>query len=252
MGRSATVGAKMLDRSLLLPLAALVAACSGAPGGRAEAPKTGDLGPLPVTPWPGPSRFFHAVAEDCFWVAHTDALDRVVCTGSRMELATTGEVLASAWEDDRITGDDPLVGGLAVKPELGGGFYFWTQYRVFRAETFTGSLTPIGLGSRAEPGPSIRGLRHGFGGVVAVTEDGPRLIKKTANVALPFPIAGVSDFGAIDDTRGLRIDVFGRPGSTGDTGKSWFEAPLVGMQARTISVGAGEMWFETWQGKAAL
>ncbi len=202
---------------------------------------------------PGNPRFFQLSPDDTYWVTHDTSHDRVLSTGARLELSSTGEVLASAWETDKASGGDILAGGLAVAPHLGGGYLFWTQSRVFRSMDFTGPLVPISLGLADPTDVNIRGLRNGLRSVLIATDAGPRELLPNAMSAGAFPDAGITDLAAIDASRALRIDAFGRTAWTVDGGKTWSDAlQIAGTGIRNIGVAPDEIWFETNNGRASL
>lgn len=191
--------------------------------------------------------------DEAFWVSHDAARDRVLSTGARLELSPSGEVLAAAWESDKAHNGDILLGGLAVAPHLGGGYLFWSQSRVFRATEFTGPLVPVGLGSADAADTAIRGIRNGLRGAVIATDAGPRELLPGANVATAFPDPGVTDLAALDASRALRLDAFGRTAWTVDGGKTWNDGTqITGLSVRGLGVSPDELWFETWQGRAVL
>src|SRR5262249_34189513 len=152
---------------------------------------------------------------------HDASRDRVVSTGARLELSPQGEVLASAWEMDKAHNGDLLVGGLALAPHLGGGYVFWTQSRLFRSTQFTGPLGPAALGVADAADTQIRGVRNGMRGAMIATDSGVRELLPGASTATAYPEPGVTDLAALDASRALRIDTFGRTGWTTDGGKTW-------------------------------
>jgi hypothetical protein len=235
--------------------AALVLALAGC-SAATDLPKTGAAGagePGPSAAIPGNPRFFQVSPDDTYWVAHDATRDRVVSTGVRLELSPAGEVISSAWETDKASGSDLLVGGLALAPHLGGGYLFWSQTRVFRAAEFTGPLVPVGLGVPDAGEMNVRGIRNGLRGAMIATDSGPRELLPGATVATPFPDAGINDLAALDASRAIRLDAFGRPSWTVDGGKTWNDAShLLGLGVRGIAVAPDEMWFETNQGRATL
>lgn len=235
--------------SLTLVLAA--AGCSASAGAPPAEPQ-GAGQPAASAPLGNP-RFFQSMPEEAFWVTHDASRDRVVSTGARLELSPTGEVLAAAWETDKAHNGDMLLGGLALAPHLGGGYLFWTQARVFRAADFTGPLVPVGLGVADAADTAVRGVRNGLRGAVIATDAGPRELLPGANVATPFPDPGMTDLAALDASRAIRLDAFGRSAWTIDGGKTWSDATAItGLSVRGIAVSPDEIWFETWQGRALL
>jgi len=235
--------------SVALVLASL--GCSAASGPPASGGH-GD-GQPPVTGLPGNPRFFQLSPDDSYWVTHDSSRDRVISSGARLELSSTGEVLASSWETDKANQGDLLAGGLAVAPHLGGGYLFWAQSRLFRSTDFTGPLVPISLGIADASDTSIRGLRNGLRGVVIATDTGPRELLPGATIATAFPDPAITDLAALDASRAIRLDAFGRAAWTIDGGKTWTDSPVVsGSGLRGLAVSPEELWFETNQGRAAL
>lgn len=242
-----------MSRKALGSVAFVLAAlgCSAAAGppateGRAE-------GQEPVAGLPGNPRFFQLSPDDSYWVTHDSNRDRVISSGARLELSATGEVLASAWETEKANQGDLLAGGLAIAQHLGGGYLFWSQSRLFRATDFTGPLVPVSLGIADAADTSIRGVRNGLRGVMIATDTGPRELLPGATIATPFPDPAITDLAALDASRAIRLDAFGRAAWTIDGGKTWTETPVVtGSGLRGIAVSLDELWFETNQGRALL
>lgn len=238
--------------SLALVLAAVACSACSAAGGPPAADPHEDGQPKAVG-IPGNPRFFQVSSDDTYWITHDTSHDRVLSSGARLELSSTGEVLASAWETDKATAGDVLAGGLAVAPHLGGGYLFWSQSRVFRATDFTGPLVPISLGLADPTDVNIRGLRNGLRSVMIATDAGPRALSPGATSAVAFPDPGVTDLAALDGSRALRVDAFGRTAWTIDGGKTWNDAlQIVGTGVRNLAVSPDELWFETNNGRAVL
>ena len=222
----------------------LLAACATAP--RAPTPDARALVPAsPPAPSP-PSRFFHALPEAGFWVTHDEAVDRLVVEGARLELAPSGQVLRAAWDEDLLERGDVILGSVAAPP--GGGFVHWTRNHLFRSSLFTGPITPIA--SITPEGAGLRGVRPGLLGLVAITDEGPRVIAAGSARLAPFDAPGVLDVVAASPTRAIQLDVFGRTTATFDGGRTWQSlTSSVGIAARAVSADDGELGVETWQGR---
>lgn len=243
----------MLRQVLGSTLLALVAAgCSASTGAPAEDAR-GASESSQSSALPGNPRFFQLLPDDTFWVTHDAKRDRVISTGARLELSPSGEVLASAWETDKAHGGDILLGGLALAPHAGQGFVFWTQSRLFRAAEFTSPLIPVSLGVADAAETQIRGVRNGLRGALIATDAGVRELLPGASTATASPEPGVTDLAALDPSRAIRVDAFGRAGWTTDGGKTWNDAgALLGLGLRSLAASPDELWFETWQGRALL
>lgn len=248
--------------AMALALGALTAACAaGCAGGegrgaarvadRASGAGAGERGGAPEA---SGARYFQVIPEDAYWVSHDETKDRVIAAGARLELTPQGELLRSAWESEEATRGDALQGALAVAPHLGGGYVYWTSTKAFWSAEFTGPLEPVAI-PRAALGaePVIRGARNGLRSVFLITESGPLEIAMGGagpRRAAAATEAALSDFAAIDASRALRLDVFGRASVTIDGGKRWIDAtPFAGISARAIAVGSSELWLDTWAGR---
>jgi hypothetical protein len=250
--RSATVAAgRQMPRVAALAPGALVrcaplvgflalAACAAARPSAASAP----LGAAPVLAAKA-SRFFHALPEAGFWVTHDGVLDRIVVEGARLELAPSGQILAAAWEDDRLQRADAIVGSIAVPADQGGGFVHWTKTRLLRSTTFTGPIELVGV-----VGDGLRGVRPGLAGLLVIADVGPGRLVAGGRSVEPAADPGVVDLVAASATRAIRLDVFGRPAATFDGGRTWLDLTAsVGIGVRSISAEEGELGVETWQGR---
>lgn len=185
----------------------------------------------------------HSPTETDFWVHHDATRDLVVAGGARLEVAASGEIASVAWDLDLARRNEPIVGALMVPARLGGGFVLWSHRRVFRAHAFTGPLDPVasqGIGS-------VRGARSGADAVLIFTENGPRELAPGAMALRASREPGLLDAAALDDGRRARLDVFGRASASAD-GKRFVDlTPAVGLAARHVAVGEGELWIDTFQ-----
>lgn len=253
----------MLGRALVLVSLLAVGACAPSASARPDAASAGGKGPAGVTSAGGAAigaRYFQVTPDEVYWVTHGPEIDRVVSSGARLELSPRGEIRAAAWELDDATRDDGLLGSMAVADHLGGGFVHWSSYRLFRSAAFTGPLEPVALGVPVAPGvPSeerhvtIRGARNGLRGVIVFTEGGPREILPGALRATAFTEPALADIAALDASRAVRLDAFGRAAVTVNGGGAWTDiSPLAGIAVRSIAVGPSELWLDTWSGRVKL
>lgn len=197
------------------------------------------------------ARVFQGLPEEAFWVEHTSDRDRVVAGGSRLELTPRGEVTAAAWEVELATTGELIVGSLAVPAHLGGGFVHWSRSRVFRSKEFTGPLEPVVAGAAGDAG--VRGARSGLSSVVVITEAGPRELLPGSSKLTPMRAPGVFDLVALDASRALRLDLFGRAAATDDGGKTWADlSPRAGVAVRSLGQTPSELLLETWQGRFSV
>ncbi|AKT42011.1 hypothetical protein [Chondromyces crocatus] len=243
----------MLARALgLLGFAGLLACGSavapevGASGRSPVAPGTRGAPVLPGQPLAGGGRWFQNGTDMMTWVRSGDAQDEAIFAGSRMVLSPGGELLEAAWEGELWATGKPIIGAIAVAPQLGGGFVHWTREEVFRSSTFTGPLQRVHLGmTRGE----VRGARNDLAGVVVFTDRGPRLLPAGASETQPYPEAGVFDAVALDASRAARMDMFGRARVTRDGGRSWSDVSSeTGMFVRGLVPGKDAVSLETWMG----
>src|SRR5262245_45445156 len=103
------------SRTVVVPALLAIASCAR----RRDTARPLTAAVRPTTGPSGRSVFFHAVPEEAFWVSHTAELDRVVSSGSRLELAPSGELLSASWEIELARSGDILLGSLAVAEHLG-------------------------------------------------------------------------------------------------------------------------------------
>ncbi|MFT3772833.1 MAG: hypothetical protein QM820_46190 [Minicystis sp.] len=196
------------------------------------------------------ARLFHAGGEPDFWVQHAPDGDRMIASGARIEVASSGEITAAAWDLDLARRSEPLLGALAVPARLGGGFVLWTRARVFRSPSFTGPLEPVAFDVE---GATIRGARAGLGAVIVFTDAGPRELGPGAARLRPFAEPGVRDAAALSERRAARLDVFGRLVTTDDGGRTFVDlSPKVGLAVRGLAISADEIFVDTWDVRTPL
>ncbi|MGK3992544.1 hypothetical protein [Sorangium sp. So ce1024] len=263
----------MLARSLALLTAVLASSCALGPEPSPASAAAGDARRARVSGVPGRpgawgamdaggaagvagagARYFQGITEGVFRVTHDGpgaaVVDRVVAGGARMELGEGGRVVAAAWEAELWAASEPIVGSLAIAPHLGGGFLHWTRRRAFRSRDFMGPLVEVALGGGAR---AVRGARNGLKGVVVFTEQGPRLVLPGEDRGRALDAPAVHDLAALDASRAVRLDVFGRAATTADGGRTWLDVGgRLGIAARAIGVAPGALSLETALGRVAV
>ncbi|WP_437630140.1 hypothetical protein [Sorangium sp. So ce854] len=260
----------MLARSLALLTALLASACalgpepgpaSGATGGGRRArvsgvsDRPGAWGAMDAAGVAGAgARYLQGIAGGVFRVTHDGpgavVVDRVVAGGARVELGAGGHVVAAAWEAELWAAGEPIVGSLAIAPHLGGGFLHWTRRRAFLSRDFTGPLAEVALGGGAR---AVRGARNGLQGVVVFTEQGPRVVLPGEGRGRALDAPAVHDLAALDASRAVRLDVFGRAATTADGGRTWRDVGgRLGIAARGVGVAPGALSLETALGRVAV
>lgn len=229
----------------LLAAVALAAACAApgvpAPGAALKGAPSGKRGSAAT----GPARFFQGLPEESFWVTHDDTLDRVIAGGARLELAPSGQILAAGWDSELVLRGEALIGALSVPASQGGGFVHWSRARVFRSREFTGELEPV-----LTLEGNIRGARPGLSSVLVITDMGIRELLPGSRQLTPTAEPAILDAAALDASRALRLDLFGRVSTTSDGGKRWLDlSQTTGVGVRSIVLGERDLMIDTWQGR---
>jgi len=112
-----------------------------------------------------------------------------------------------------------VVGFRSLPDRLGGGYLVWTDLRTYHTKDFLGALTPV-----ADIGPTA-GARPWFRTILLRTDRGTfELDLASHSVKRWRPHPGVLEATAIDDKRGVTLDVMGRVRSTVDGGLTWVDA----------------------------
>ncbi|WP_159397464.1 hypothetical protein [Sorangium cellulosum] len=260
----------MLARALglltTLTATAAVAACSLAPAprpAREGARRVRTSGALAASGAPARgtpdaaregARYFHGTADGAFRVTHggpaAAARDRVVAGGARLEIAGGGRVVAAAWETELWAAGDPVIGSLAIAPRLGGGYLHWTRSRAFRSRDFTGPLAEVAIGGGAR---AVRGARNGLRDVVIFTDQGPRALPPGEDRGRALEAPALHDLAALDASRAVRLDVFGRAATTADGGATWIDVGRrIGLAARGLGVAPDALAIDTALGRVAV
>src|SRR4051812_47129905 len=99
-----------MPRPSLGLLAALVLAACASPGARplSSRPREPARSSSHRLAALSPARFFQGLPEESFWVTHDDALDRTIVGGARLEISSSSEVVAAAWDADVAVRGDAL------------------------------------------------------------------------------------------------------------------------------------------------
>ena len=211
MSRSLRSRAPVLLGLVAVPVAA---ACTGAPLPPAASPrKPGETMAAAERP-PSPARYFLTSAQGAIFDEATRGAavprrELAIVQGRRVALeggAVTSVARAPAG----------LVGFRSLPARLGGGFLVWSDVRTYHTNDFLGALTPV-----AEIGPTA-GTRPWFGAVLLRADRGVfSLDLKTRSLTRYRPHPGVIDALAIDEKRGVTLDVVGRVRATTDGGATW-------------------------------
>lgn len=201
-------------------------------------------------PLDGHPKLFHTSIDDSFWVSHSADRDRLISSGTRLEVsAKTGEIFASSWEIDNELKSDALVGSLEVPARLGGGFVHWSRNQLFRSQTFTGPLQAIAI-RHALGADAIRGARSGLQGVIVFGESATATLLPQQMTLSGPPSAGLMDFAALDGQRAVRLDLVGHVQTTIDGGKTWIDATHVaGWSQKQLLVEPDAINVLGWQGR---
>jgi hypothetical protein len=195
-------------------LVVCIAACSGVkpPALRAEVGASAEA-EAPLPPSPARWAFTDRIGVIFDEATRPSALPRgepAIVDGARV-LLEAGIVVGSARHADRFAGFRSL------PDRLGGGYLLWSQDRLYLAKEFLG--TPRAIADVGATG----GARLWFSSVLLRTPAGVFTIDPRApgsslrRVALP----GLADGIALDDGRGVRLDLLSRAFFTVDGGATW-------------------------------
>lgn len=145
------------------------------------------------------------------------------------------------------TTEQPLAGARAIPSRMGGGYLFWTDNVLYRAETFDGALEPL-----ARLTDSIQDLSLGPKFVLVRTHNGERWalgVKSGERVALE-PI-GALDIEGLDDGRALAFDDRGNVLASTDAGARWVDVTSqVKSAPKRVAVIDEELWLIESSGSA--
>ena len=196
----------------LLALASV--ACSSAPAAT-QAPKPGALpGDTSAPGAPSPARYlvtryFGALFDQGSDGAAVPRPEFAILQGRRVKL-DGGAILAT------VRSPAGLLGFRSLPAHLGGGYLLWSDVRTFHAKDFLGELTPV-----AELGPAA-GTTPWFSSVLLHTDRGIFELDLKTRAVTPWRLhPGVVGARALDDKRGVTIDLFGRARVTTDGGQKW-------------------------------
>ncbi|MBK8254007.1 MAG: hypothetical protein IPK82_15255 [Polyangiaceae bacterium] len=197
----------------LTPAAGLVllSSCSSTPP---SLPITVKVDPTAGTKLASPARYFltegfGAAFDEGAPAAPVPKPEYAIAAGRRIQLdggAIIGEGRSPAG----------LVGFRSLPADMGGGYLVWSDLRSYYTKDFLGDLTPI-----ADIAPTA-GTRRWFSSILFRTPRGIlSLDPKTRALSRWRGSPGVVDMLAMDDKRGVTIDLTGRVRVTFDAGTTW-------------------------------
>lgn len=137
--------------------------------------------------------------------------------------------------------------GVRVAPSrLGGGFVFWTEGALYRADTFDGLLTPV-----VRLPAVIDAVTFGPKGVFVRSREGQRWsIDLRTRERLPLTPPGLQALVGSDDGRALAIDATGALHASVDGGERWTDVTAtMADAAEKLEIVEGEPWAISTQGE---
>lgn len=145
---------------------------------------------------------------------------------------------------------EPINGAAPIPARLGGGFLFHTDHTLYRADSFTGPLRPLGRTPE-----TIQAFSFATKAVLLRCRNGERwAIGLPSGDRVPAEPTGVADVEALDDGRALAFDDQGLSYASTDAGAHWVEVTALLRSAPTrVANVRGELWFlETGGGAQRL
>ena len=202
-------------RSALSLVALLGAACSAS--GQSTSPRAAVVAPpaAPRTPpeVSGPARWLYT---DRFGAIFDPSIPAPTLPGSEPAILDGVRVLVTNGILDGWARAEPrLLGFRRLPARFGGGYAIWSDARTYRADTFLGELTVL-----ADVGAS-GGVRPWLGALLLRGSMGSVLVDPTTRALRRADFPGVADVIALDDRRGVRLDLLGRASFTADAGATW-------------------------------
>lgn len=214
----------------VLAAGALIAAC-GAEAPRPAAPAPA-VAPAPASPVAGAPRTYRLSAE----VLREQRVlaDGVVAAGLRV--AYPSHALA---ED---VADPPLLAGTRVPPELGGGYLFWSESHVYRADVLLGKLQPLFFERH------VRRVSFGPTAALVHVPGTRRAVRLPGGWPLSLPMPGLIDFARAGPEAHLALVEPGRLLLANEHGVvAPADPPVV---ARPLIERDGEVWISEANGRA--
>ncbi len=155
--------------------------------------------------------------------------------------------------EPRVASDttpEPLHGGTRVPGRFGGGFLFWTERSLYRADAFDAKLVPV-----TRVPETIERISFGPKSAVVRTRNGERW-----SIALPsgaraqLGIHGLADVGALDDGRAVAMTEQGTVLTSIDLGAHWTDATtqIKASPERVVEIGEDLWVFDANNGASRL
>jgi hypothetical protein len=232
---------------VLLGLAALPLGACGATTPSAATGQGAPAAAAAIERAPSPARYFltashGAIFDEATRGAAVPRRELAIVQGRRAAL--DGGAVASVARSP-----SGLVGFRSLPARLGGGYLIWSDVRTYHADDFLGALTPI-----AEVGPTA-GTRAWFGSILLRSDRGFFSLDPKARALTRWkPQPGLVDALAIDDKRGVTLDIVGRVRATTDGGAAWTDVTAAhGYFANAARVGKkGEIELLSLTGSSEL
>lgn len=152
--------------------------------------------------------------------------------------------------ESRLAADlapEALHGVMKLPSRFGGGFLFWTDYAVYRAEVFDSALIPV-----TRTTDRIDSISLGPRSLLVRTSSGARwAFAMPKGERVPIAPLGVVDVVALDDGRALGFDDRGAVFTSQDGGEHWNDvtAQVRGRPSRVL-IHEEELWLEDDQPSA--
>ncbi len=149
-------------------------------------------------------------------------------------------------ERARTVAEPALIQVARIPEHLGGGYLFWNQRALYRAQTFTGELVGLtDLGARP--------ARVAFGPTSALiaTERGMYSIDPQSGADKPSGIVGLVDVASMSDGRSVALTSVGDVLVTLDAGKRWISVKeRLAAPVRELREQDGDLWIIERAGEA--
>lgn len=217
-------------RLLALPLL-LVSACAGLHDRGAE-----PAGPALAEASRPPSEY--VVAD-----ARTGGDTVALALGSdTVGVLVDGRRVVTGRGEPRVAMERPeeqqLAGAARIPERLGGGFLFWSELALYRADTFDGRLVPIALFP-----VDITSVSFPPNGIIVHARTGERWGITPRGERVPILPLGALDVEALDDGRAITWNDAGDVMTSTDGGEHWIDVTAqIGAPLDNVLQRDGELW----------